>query len=192
MMVAAMSNQGFRHIRALRAASPLLDPTRGKSPIRQAVIGTRARIVLQPHHGVHSAVGFSGRLNRRLGLIGVDTCSGSTVATSDVHIQSRRTSAASTRCAAPTPPCRPRTSRWGYKQLLQVERGWRDLKSILDLRPVYHRREDHIRAHVLLCWLALLLIRIIEHETGDTWRNIRNELQRLHLGTFTAPPAPAS
>ena len=75
----------------------------------------------------------------------------------------------------------------GYKQLLQVERGWRDLKSTLDLRPVHHRREDRIRAHVLLCWLALLLIRIIEHETGDTWRNIRNETQRLHLGTFTGP-----
>jgi transposase len=75
----------------------------------------------------------------------------------------------------------------GYKQLLQVERGWRDLKTTLDLRPVYHRREDRIRAHVLLCWLALLLIRIVEHETQDTWRNVRNELQRLHLGTFTGP-----
>jgi transposase len=75
----------------------------------------------------------------------------------------------------------------GYKQLLQVERGWRDLKTTLDLRPVHHRREDRIRAHVLLCWLALLLIRIVEHETSETWRNVRNELQRLHLGTFTGP-----
>ncbi len=75
----------------------------------------------------------------------------------------------------------------GYKQLLQVERGWRDLKSTIDLRPVHRRREDRIRTHILLCWLALLLIRIIEHETNDTWRNIRNELQRLHLGTFTGP-----
>jgi transposase len=39
----------------------------------------------------------------------------------------------------------------GYKQLLEVERGWRDMKTTLDLRPVYHRREDRIRAHVLLC-----------------------------------------
>jgi transposase len=75
----------------------------------------------------------------------------------------------------------------GYKQLLEVERGWRDMKTTLDLRPVYHRKEDRIRAHVLLCWLALLLIRIAEHETQDTWRNLRNELQRLHLGTFTGP-----
>ncbi len=61
------------------------------------------------------------------------------------------------------------------------------MKSTLDLRPVHCRREDRIRTHILLCWLALLLIRIIEHETNDTWRNIRNELQRLHLGTFTSP-----
>jgi hypothetical protein len=39
----------------------------------------------------------------------------------------------------------------GYKQLLEVDRGWRDMKQILDLRPVYHRLEDRIRAHVLLC-----------------------------------------
>lgn len=75
----------------------------------------------------------------------------------------------------------------GYKQLLEVERGWRDMKSTLDLRPVYHRLEDRIRAHVLLCWLALLLIRITETRTGDTWANVRRELQRLHLGTFVGP-----
>lgn len=73
----------------------------------------------------------------------------------------------------------------GYKQLLQVERGWRDLKSTLDLRPVYHRKEERIRAHVVLCWLGLLLIRVIENATGDTWRNVRDELERMHLGTFT-------
>jgi hypothetical protein len=55
----------------------------------------------------------------------------------------------------------------GYKQLLQVERGWRDLKLHLDLRPVFHRREDRIRAHVLLCWLALLVTRIAENAAGD-------------------------
>jgi len=75
----------------------------------------------------------------------------------------------------------------GYKQLLEVERGWRDMKSILDLRPVHHRLEDRIRAHVILCWLALLLIRIIETTTGDTWTNIRRELQRMAVGTFTGP-----
>ncbi len=72
-------------------------------------------------------------------------------------------------------------------QLLEVERGWRDMKQILDLRPVYHRLEERIRAHVLLCWLALLLIRIAETTTGTTWQTMRRELQRIHIGTFTGP-----
>ena len=71
-----------------------------------------------------------------------------------------------------------------YKQLLAVERGWRDCKSSLGLRPVYHHREDCIRAHVQLCWLALLLIRVAETRAGDTWRNLRHELDRMHLVTL--------
>lgn len=71
-----------------------------------------------------------------------------------------------------------------YKQLLAVERGWRDCKSSLGLRPVYHHRKDRIRAHVQLCWLALLLIRVTETRTGDTWRNLRHELDRMHLVSF--------
>ena len=71
-----------------------------------------------------------------------------------------------------------------YKQLLQVERGWRDMTGALGLRPVFHYRQDRIRAHVQLCWLALLLIRVIENTTGDTWRNVRNELDRMHLLTL--------
>jgi len=60
-----------------------------------------------------------------------------------------------------------------YKQLLQVERGWREMKGALGLRPVFHYREDRIRAHVQLCWLALLLLRVVENATDDTWRNVR-------------------
>ena len=75
----------------------------------------------------------------------------------------------------------------GYKQLLEVERGWRDMKQVIDLRPVYHRREDRIRAHVILCWLALLLIRVTENATGQTWNRVRAELQRQHAVTWTGP-----
>ncbi len=71
-----------------------------------------------------------------------------------------------------------------YKQLLQVERGWRDMKGALKLRPVFHWREDRIRSHVQLCWLALLLIRVAENATDDTWRNVRHELDRMHLVTM--------
>jgi hypothetical protein len=75
----------------------------------------------------------------------------------------------------------------GYKQLLVVERGWRDMKQIIDLRPVYHRKEERIRAHVLLCWLALLLTRTIETTCDATWPSLRRELERIKLGTFAGP-----
>jgi Transposase DDE domain len=75
----------------------------------------------------------------------------------------------------------------GYKQLLQVERGWRDMKQVIDLRPVFHRREDRIRAHVILCWLALLLMRVAENTAGRPWARIRDELQRQHAVTWTGP-----
>ncbi len=74
-----------------------------------------------------------------------------------------------------------------YKQLIAVERGWRDFKGALGLRPVFHYREDRIRAHVQLCWLALLLLRVVENATDDTWRNVRHELDRLHLVTLSTP-----
>lgn len=75
----------------------------------------------------------------------------------------------------------------GYKQLLVVERGWRDMKQVLDLRPVYHRKEERMCAHVLLCWLALLLVRVAERQTGTTWRQLVGELGRLHLVTLAGP-----
>jgi hypothetical protein len=63
----------------------------------------------------------------------------------------------------------------GYKNLLEAERGFRDLKGTPELRPVFHRLEHRIRAHVLICWLAL------------TWRRISLDLGRLHLVTLTGP-----
>ncbi len=72
----------------------------------------------------------------------------------------------------------------GYKALYEAERGWRDIKHTIDMRPVYHRREDRIEAHIQLCWLALLLLRVAETEVGETWRNIRGELDRMHLVTL--------
>jgi hypothetical protein len=75
----------------------------------------------------------------------------------------------------------------GYKQLLEVERGFRDLKSTIELRPVYHHKDQRIQAHIQLCWLALLLLRVAEIEAGDTWRNLRDELERLHLVVLRTP-----
>ena len=75
----------------------------------------------------------------------------------------------------------------GYKQLHDIERGFRTLKSELELRPVYHRKSDRIRAHVLLCWLALLLIRVVENETGMTWFQVMQMLKQVNLVSLQFP-----
>jgi len=72
----------------------------------------------------------------------------------------------------------------GYKQLMEIERAFRTLKSTLSLRPIYHTKDDRIRSHVLLCWLALLLVRIAENESGLTWFRLHAEMERLHIGEF--------
>jgi len=48
-----------------------------------------------------------------------------------------------------------------YKSLADIERGFRVLKSDLEIAPVYHRLPDRIRAHALICFLALVLYRVM-------------------------------
>lgn len=72
----------------------------------------------------------------------------------------------------------------GYKQLMEVERAFRTIKTTLELRPLYHRKDERIQSHVLLCFLALLLVRMAERKTGQTWDHIRAVMERMHLGEF--------
>lgn len=76
---------------------------------------------------------------------------------------------------------------WVLVPCREFERGWRDLKQVIELRPVYHRKEDRVRAHVVLCWLALLLVRLIETTCGGTWPQLRRELDRIVVGTLAGP-----
>jgi len=71
-----------------------------------------------------------------------------------------------------------------YKQLLEVERGWWDMKGLTGLRPVFHQRGDRIRSHIQFSWLGLPLVRVVENGTGDTWRNVRDQ---MHLVTRRPP-----
>ena len=51
-----------------------------------------------------------------------------------------------------------------YKELAEVERGWRSLKSSLQLRPVYHWTEQRIRAHIFICVIALQMERWMRNQ----------------------------
>jgi len=48
-----------------------------------------------------------------------------------------------------------------YKNLADIERGFRVLKSDLEIAPVFHRLPERIRAHALICFLALVLYRVM-------------------------------
>ena len=48
-----------------------------------------------------------------------------------------------------------------YKALADIERGFRVLKSEIEIAPVFHRLPDRIRAHALICFLALVLYRVL-------------------------------
>lgn len=75
----------------------------------------------------------------------------------------------------------------GYKQLMRVEQAWRDLKSTLDMRPVFHWAPHRIHAHVAITVLSLLLERTVEHACNDTWRNVSDRLRRIQLAQLFSP-----
>ena len=73
----------------------------------------------------------------------------------------------------------------GYKQLMRVEQAWRQLKSGLRMRPVFHSAVHRIHAHVFLTVIALLLERVAEQACGDTWRNIRDDLKQIKVAQLS-------
>ena len=80
-----------------------------------------------------------------------------------------------------------------YKALADIERGFRVLKSDLEIAPVYHRLPDRIRAHALICFIALVLYRVMrmrlkEHgskASPKTALEILNRIQK-HKATVGA------
>lgn len=74
-----------------------------------------------------------------------------------------------------------------YKQLMRVEEAWKTMKSTLEIRPIWHRTPERIRAHVFLCVLALLLERVAEKACESTWPSIRQRLRSIKVGQLLAP-----
>jgi len=59
-----------------------------------------------------------------------------------------------------------------YQQLLKVEDDFRTFKGPLRLRPMHHRSAHRIRAHVMICMLALVVLQELEHQSGWKFRDI--------------------
>lgn len=72
-----------------------------------------------------------------------------------------------------------------YKELAEIERGWRALKRTLLLRPVYHWSEERIRAHVFVCVLALQVERWMRRKLAPLGLSVPKcieSLQRIKVG----------
>jgi len=71
-----------------------------------------------------------------------------------------------------------------YKELWQVERVFRDMKSMLETRPVYHQNDANIAGHVFCSFLALVLRKELEQRLADAghqfeWSDIKQDLNAL-------------
>ena len=78
----------------------------------------------------------------------------------------------------------PREVALKYKELWQVERSFRDLKTMFETRPVFHQRGDTIRGHVFCSFLALVLRKELQHRLESSkhffeWSHIKQDLKAL-------------
>jgi transposase len=55
-----------------------------------------------------------------------------------------------------------------YKSLADIERGFRVLKSEIEIGPVYHRLPNRIKAHASICFIALILYRVMRQRLRAT------------------------
>jgi transposase len=71
-----------------------------------------------------------------------------------------------------------------YKELWQVEQVFRDVKSVLETRPVYHQKDENIRGHVFCSFLALVLRKELDRRLEEAgrnfeWADIKQDLKAL-------------
>lgn len=68
-----------------------------------------------------------------------------------------------------------------YKTLHRLEQGFRTIKSVLRIRPIYHHADHRIISHVKLCVLAYFMVRHVEIQTGQSWEDITRLFRRIHV-----------
>jgi transposase len=76
-----------------------------------------------------------------------------------------------------------------YKSLADIERGFRVLKSDIEIGPVYHRLPQRIRAHALICFMALILYRVMRMrlkvaKRSESPTTLLEQLKRIHQQTI--------
>jgi transposase len=77
-----------------------------------------------------------------------------------------------------------------YKELWQVEQVFRDMKSVLETRPIFHQKDETIRGHVFCSFLSLVLRKELQNrleKSGHSfeWSDIKQDLKALQEITLT-------
>lgn len=79
-----------------------------------------------------------------------------------------------------------------YKNLADIERGFKVLKSDIEIAPVFHRLPERIKAHALICFLALVLHRVLRMQLKDARsalspQRVLEIARRIQLHQVTLP-----
>ena len=70
-----------------------------------------------------------------------------------------------------------------YQSLQTIERGFRDLKSLISIRPVFHFKQERIKAHIFVCFLALVvkwhICKLLDPDSQTSGRRFLDEMANL-------------
>jgi len=66
-----------------------------------------------------------------------------------------------------------------YHELYKIEQAFRISKSDLQTRPIFHFKEEPIKLHLLICFIALVVSKHVELKTGISIRKFIHECKRI-------------
>ena len=75
-----------------------------------------------------------------------------------------------------------------YKAIADIERGFRVLKGEIEIAPVYHRLPERTRAHASLCFMALILYRVMHQRLNLAGSTLSPDAALAHAAKRAAPP----
>jgi len=135
-----------------------------------AQIGAAAERIMQAHHGFRY---YRWRLEAGQFLFEEDP----------VHLEREKRLEGKYLIATSEKDFEPLEAVRMYKELSEVERGFRCLKDVLEMRPIYHKIERRVRAHIFVAALALLLMRLLERRLKDAGVKLSSEQALRALST---------
>lgn len=77
-----------------------------------------------------------------------------------------------------------------YKDLKIIEASFRVIKDVIELRPIYHHKDERVKGHVFICILAFLVTRLLEKKTGQTIKMLKEAYMTSIIINGNLPTGP--